>query len=398
MNRRATAGLRCAKFACMSIVLRSLLASVLVFGLSAASAQAGDDLVLQARDAVNQKDLARLGLLRDQVLSQRHPLASWVDYWDIGARLSDMQQRDLDGFYARWPGTYVEDRLRNDWLLELGKRRDWENFRREYPRFRMDDDREVHCYWLLTQHLDGRDVTDAARRAWRAQQRDDDGCTLMAQTLAQAGKFRTNDIWLAVRDAVEANRPRAALADGALLPGGTCRAAPARRAQQSGTLPGRAGRRAGARRRRPDGDDGADAAGHLGPRRGGHPAWQLGIAAAAADGRARLGLHRLPCRVAPATRGRRSLRQGLAPGQAGRRWRRLVRRHAGLGCACGAAGWRAGRPGRTALAAAAATGRRDVAGRPGRPHLGLLEGARAAGHGTRRRDRQRRSARRRWRC
>ena len=47
----------------------------------------------------------------------------WVDYWELGNRLAQAQQPELDAFYARWSGTYVEDRLRNDWLLELGKRR-----------------------------------------------------------------------------------------------------------------------------------------------------------------------------------------------------------------------------------------------------------------------------------
>jgi len=200
-----------------------LLATLLATCLFGAFAQAGDDLVLQANEALRQKDLARLGLFREQALAQKHPLASWVDYWDIGARLTNMQQRDLDAFYARWPGTYVEDRLRNDWLLELGKRRDWDNFRLDYPRFRMDDDREVRCYWLLTQHLGGQDVSASALQAWRAQQRDDDGCQLMAQTLARAGKFSADDIWLAVRDAIEANRPRAAMTDADLLPAGTAK-------------------------------------------------------------------------------------------------------------------------------------------------------------------------------
>ena len=53
----------------------------------------------------------------------------WVDYWELGNRLAEAQQAELDAFYARWPGTYVEDRLRNDWLLELGKRRDWAQLR-----------------------------------------------------------------------------------------------------------------------------------------------------------------------------------------------------------------------------------------------------------------------------
>ena len=135
----------------------------------AARAQAGDDIVVQAREALRTKDGARLATARQAADAAGHPLAMWVDYWELGNRLARAQQAELDAFYARWPGTYVEDRLRNDWLLELGRRRDWANFRVEFPRFRMNDDREVTCYALLTQHLDGQDVRDAAREAWFAQ-------------------------------------------------------------------------------------------------------------------------------------------------------------------------------------------------------------------------------------
>jgi soluble lytic murein transglycosylase len=173
--------------------------------------------VLDARDALRSNDRSRLATLRDQALRQQHPLASWVDYWEISARLKDAQQPELDAFYARWPGSYVEDRLRNDWLLVLGQRRDWENFRREHPRFRMSDDREVDCYALLVRHLDGQDVTAAAASAWLAQRREDDGCTLMARTLAEAGRFGPEQVWPVVRLAVETSRPKAALTAAALL-------------------------------------------------------------------------------------------------------------------------------------------------------------------------------------
>ena len=67
------------------------------------------------------------------VVAAGHPLAMWVDYWELSNRLADAQQDELDAFYARWPGTYVEDRLRNDWLLELGRRRDWAQLPRRVP-------------------------------------------------------------------------------------------------------------------------------------------------------------------------------------------------------------------------------------------------------------------------
>ena len=121
-----------------------------------------------------------------------------------------MQQDELDAFYARWPGTYVEDRLRNDWLLELGRRRDWRNFAIDYPRFRMNDDREVTCYALLVDHLGGKDVREAARDAWYAQRDTDDGCAQLAQALYTAQVFTPGDVWRKARLALDAGRPRAA--------------------------------------------------------------------------------------------------------------------------------------------------------------------------------------------
>ncbi len=187
-------------------------------------ASAPSDLVLDARDALRRRDGPRLIALRDQAASQRHLLASWVDYWEIGNRLAQAQQADLDAFYARWPGTYVEDRLRNDWLLELGRRRDWANFAAEFPRFRMNDDREVTCYALLVEHLNAQQASRAlpadfrarAVDAWSAQRDLDDGCNLMATALAEARVITAADAWRRARLAAEANRPRVVRAAAAL--------------------------------------------------------------------------------------------------------------------------------------------------------------------------------------
>jgi len=186
-------------------------------GQVAQAAAQGDELVVQAREAFRTRDKAALARLRGAVNQAQHPLAQWVEYWELNNRLAEAQQADLDAFWARWGGTYVEDRLRNDWLLELGKRRDWALFRAEHPRFRMNDDREVACYALLTQHLDGIDVRQAARAAWFAQRDTDDGCQLLGQTLYEAKLLTADDVWHEVRLSVDANRPRAARAAAALI-------------------------------------------------------------------------------------------------------------------------------------------------------------------------------------
>jgi len=180
------------------------------------NAVTASDPAVEARDALRRRDGPRLQALRDASLAQNHPLAQWIDYWELGNRLDRAQQADLDAFYARWPGTYVEDRLRNDWLLELGKRRDWANFSREFARFRMNDDREVTCYALLTEQLGAKQAGTPlpegykvrAFEAWVAQRDLDDGCDLMAAALVEAKVFSADDAWRRARLAAEANRPR----------------------------------------------------------------------------------------------------------------------------------------------------------------------------------------------
>jgi len=179
-------------------------------GAVPALAQPDDTDILQAREAHARRDTQRLAALRAGAAAAQHPLASWVDYWELNNRLGEATQDDLNAFYDRWRGTYVEDRLRNDWLLELGRRRDWTNFRVDHPRFRMNDDRQVTCYALLTDHLAGKDVRDAARTEWYAQRDSDDGCALLASTLHAERKLSDADVWQKLRLSIEFGRPRAA--------------------------------------------------------------------------------------------------------------------------------------------------------------------------------------------
>ena len=183
--------------------------------LPPAFAQVADTSIVEAREALKKNDKPRLVALQRQ--AQGHALALWVDYWELSSRLGTARQAELDAFYARWPGSYVEDRLRNDWLLELGRRRDWPNFSRDVVSYRMQDDREVACYQMLIQHQAGLEVRDAARAAWFAQRELDDGCNLLASTLVQAKKLKPDDIWQKMRLSLDANRPRAVRAAAAMI-------------------------------------------------------------------------------------------------------------------------------------------------------------------------------------
>lgn len=179
--------------------------------------QTAQGVFVAAQEAHRMGDRARLAQLRSAAAVQGHALSSWLDYWDLNLRLGSAQVEEVEAFYARWSGTYVEDRLRNDWLLELGRRRDWRAFLRDQPRFRMNDDREVTCYGLWAQHLGGNDVQAAARAAWMAQREPDDGCHQLASALVAAQRFGQADVWHKVRLAAEFNRTRTAKAAASLL-------------------------------------------------------------------------------------------------------------------------------------------------------------------------------------
>ena len=181
-----------------------------------------DSLLLEMNQAFKKGDKARLAALLPQ--ASGHALEPWAAYWELKARLDEASGTEVQAFLTRYAGTYQEDRLRNDWLLLLGQRRDWGNFAAEYPKFRMNDDKEVRCYALHIDHLQGTStLTSAApaeqaaevRKHWLAQRDADDGCNLAADGLIKDPNsthtgMTAQDAWRKARLAMEANRPRAA--------------------------------------------------------------------------------------------------------------------------------------------------------------------------------------------
>ncbi|MFV0678940.1 transglycosylase SLT domain-containing protein [Ottowia sp.] len=168
----------------------------------------GDAVILDMREALRRNDSARLTELLPQ--ARGHALEVWAAYWELKARLEEATPQDVHDFLQRYAGTYQEDRLRNDWLLLSGKRRDWDNFAPELPRFRMQDDPQVRCFAVAMDAMQGRAVSAQAvqqmRIDWFGQRNQDDGCLLAADVLRQSGQLSSQDLWKKARLAMEANR------------------------------------------------------------------------------------------------------------------------------------------------------------------------------------------------
>jgi len=198
-------------------ILTSLGASVLIFSFintangQIVTANKSDEVILEMNQAFKKNDKAQLSRLLPK--AKGHALEPWAAYWELRVRLDQASTAEIQEFLTTYAGTYAEDRLRNDWLLQLGRQRDWALIAQEYPRFRMNDDREVRCYALGTEAQLNKPETPAElKKLWYALRESDDGCTTVAEKLHDAKKLDSLDIWRKARLAMDNNRPRAAQA------------------------------------------------------------------------------------------------------------------------------------------------------------------------------------------
>ena len=172
------------------------------------TAARAQEALLEMQQAFRKGDERRVSSLLPQV--RGHALEPLAAYWALRLRLDTAPEAEIQAFLQRHAGTYYEDRLRNDWLLQLGKRRDWPAVAAEWPRYRMRDDREARCYALAADAILSRsEVTQEALRLWLAQREADDGCTWLVEHLHSGRKVQSLDLWRKARMAMDANRPRA---------------------------------------------------------------------------------------------------------------------------------------------------------------------------------------------
>ncbi|MEQ1660369.1 MAG: lytic transglycosylase domain-containing protein, partial [Hylemonella sp.] len=168
-----------------------------------------DALITDMAEAYKKPDSKRLSALLPQV--QGHVLEPWAAYWELSARLEDAKPAEVESFLSRYAGTYQEDRLRNDWLLQLGKRRDWARFTAELPRYRMGDDVEVRCHALHAAYAtSNEDVAAQVQELWLAQRDPDDGCAAAAERLIKDEKLDPMVAWRRARLGFEFDKPRIA--------------------------------------------------------------------------------------------------------------------------------------------------------------------------------------------
>ena len=181
---------------------------------------AADEALLRAHDAFRAGDAPKLqrataalaGRLAD------HVLAPYLEYWRIKLRLEETPDEEVREFLRREAGSYLADRVRADWLKELGKRGAWEIFDRELPPL-VHEDLEIRCYAWLSRLARGDDSAfEEAKPAWLEARELPESCNSVADRMIDAGRIRVPEVWRRLRVLFEGGQPSAARRALAWLP------------------------------------------------------------------------------------------------------------------------------------------------------------------------------------
>ena len=176
-----------------------------------------DDSFLLLRDAVRQDDASKADFYAARLGDYSIP--SYVDYYRLKPRLKDASQAEIRDFMKRYEGQAIVDRLRNDWLLDLGRKRDWATFDEQLPLFVLNDDTQVKCYALQSRALKGQKVASDARELLTAPNGYGEACAGLIATLYGAGQFSIDDLYAQLRLSGEYNATGQARRIVALLDG-----------------------------------------------------------------------------------------------------------------------------------------------------------------------------------
>ena len=139
-----------------------------------------------------------------------HPLEPLAAYWTLKSRLEEATAVEVQAFFKRYSGSYYEDRLRNDWMLLLGKRQDWVALQAAHRAFRMNDDRDITCYEWQAQLALGQAAAPSASPLittktlvafWQQQTGRDEACLGAVTQLLRLGLISPEVVWTRARDA-----------------------------------------------------------------------------------------------------------------------------------------------------------------------------------------------------
>ena len=167
-----------------------------------------DERFLAARDAARAGDRAKLERIAPELAG--YELEAYVDYWRLLLDLPTADPATIKDFLARHEKGYLAEKLRSDWLKQLGRKELWEAFDAEYPAL-LQPDQELAC-WSLQSRRAGGDtrVYEEAMPLWLNLIEPPSSCYPVLEGLIIEKRVLADQVWARIRRQFEANKLAAA--------------------------------------------------------------------------------------------------------------------------------------------------------------------------------------------
>jgi soluble lytic murein transglycosylase len=203
----------------MSLLRSPALRRAVAALILAAAANTGfaEDPVLTAQDAYRAGNRARLAQQLDA--ARGHELEAYVEYWDLLLRIDEVPPSEVASFLQRHQGSVLADRLRADWLKQLGKTEDWIAVEREYPAL-VQGDQETLCLGLRARLARHEPAALAEARSLWTEVNLPPVCGPVLEQLYNSGRIGVEDVWQRLRRLIEVRRLAAARVTAGFLPEG----------------------------------------------------------------------------------------------------------------------------------------------------------------------------------
>ena len=177
--------------------------AVSLFGLlgPAAGAVDQDQAFLAASEAYQKGHIRKLDSLAAELTS--YPLYPHVAYWQLRSRLAQSGEAPVTAFLAQYSDSLAAQRLRADWVRQLGQRKDWVALERATQGMTLDDV-EISCYQLQARLARGDgSAMNEARALWFQAGPLPESCSKVFDRMVSGGQLTEEDVWARIRLALE---------------------------------------------------------------------------------------------------------------------------------------------------------------------------------------------------
>lgn len=146
----------------------------------------------QAQKALNAKNIAEYRQLAKQL--QNYPLLPYLEYQELSERLIGLPTQDVKDFFARYPDSFLAERLTHRWLRTLAQRERWTEYRQFYDA-RLTDP-ELACLHVRARLATGdKTALDDASTLWNIEKAQSKACDPVFADWRKAGRMTPDLIW-----------------------------------------------------------------------------------------------------------------------------------------------------------------------------------------------------------